>query len=101
MSSFEELLVQAQSHNDFDIIYDALLEIVMNQSDHYSLCNKLQPFLQYVNDGGNLNALYGQLQNPYNNNEVVVKALVHNVVNASKSNYNLKKVLEVVIGIRN
>jgi hypothetical protein len=100
MSSFEELLVRAQRQNDFDIIYNALLDIVMNQSDHYSLCNKLQPFLQYVNDGGSLNALYTQLQNPYNNNEVVVKTLVHNVVNASKSNDNLKKVLEVVLGIR-
>lgn len=98
--SFEELLVQAQRQNDFDIIYEALLEVVMNQSNHFSLCNKLQPFLQYVNDGGNLNSLYAQLQNYYNNNEVVVKALVHNVVNASKTNNNLKKVLEVVLGIK-
>jgi len=99
MSSFEELLVQAQRQNDFDIIYEALLEVVTNQSNHFSLCNKLQPFLQHVNDGGNLNSLYAQLQNPYNN-EVVVKTLVHNVVNASKSNDNLKKVLEVSLGIR-
>jgi len=99
MSTFEELLVQAQRQNDFDIIYDALLEVVMNQSNHFSLCNKLQPFLQYVNDGGNLNSLYAQLQNSYNN-EVLIKGLVHNVVNASKSNHNLKKVLEVALGIR-
>jgi len=72
----------------------------MNQSNHFSLCNKFQPFLQHVNDGGNLNSLYAQLQSPYNNNGVVIKALVHNVVNASKSNDNLKKVLEVVLGIR-
>ena len=98
--SFEELLVQAQRQNDFDIIYEALLEVVMNQSNHFSLCNKLQPFLQYVNDGGNLNSLYAQLPHYYNNNEVVVKALVHNVVNASKTNNNLKKVLEVVLGIK-
>ena len=100
MSSFEDLLVQAQRQNDFDIIYDALLEFVMNQSNHFNLCNKLQPFLQHVNDGGNLNSMYAHLQNPYNNNEVVIKALVHNVVNASKSNDNLKKVLEVVLGIK-
>ena len=100
MSSFEELLIQAQRQNDFDIIYEALLKVVMNQSYNYSFCNKLQPFLQYVNDGGNLNALYTQLQNPYINNDVIVKPLVHNVVNASKSNDNLKKVLKVVLGIQ-
>ena len=99
MLSFDELLVQAQCQNDFDIIYDALLEVVMNQSNHYSLCNKLQPFLQHVNDGGNLNNLYNHLQN-YNNNEILNRVMVHNVVNASKSNNNLKQVLEVVLGIR-
>jgi hypothetical protein len=78
MSSFEDLLIQAQSQNNLDIIYDALLEIVMNQTDHFLLCNKLQPFLQHVNDGGNLNSLYVQLQNP-NNNEVLNKVLIHNV----------------------
>ena len=99
MSSFDELLVQAQCQNNFDIIYEALLEIVMNQTDHFLLCNKLQPFLQHISDGGNLNSLYAQLQNP-NNNKVLNKVLVHNVVNASKSNDKLKKVLEVVLGIR-
>lgn len=99
MSSFEELLVQAQSQNDFDVIYDALLEIVMNQSNHYSLYNKLFPFLHDVNDGGNLNSLCVQLQNPINNDNLN-KGLVHNVVNASKTNEKLKKVLEVVIGVR-
>ena len=29
--SFEELLVQAQRQIDFDIIYEALLVVVMNQ----------------------------------------------------------------------
>lgn len=99
MSSFDELLVQAQRQNEFDIIYDALLEVVMNQSNHYSFCNKLQPFLHHVNDGGNLNTLCNQLQNSNNNNEILTKALVNNIVNTSKSNDKLKKVLEVVLGI--
>lgn len=67
----------------------------MDRSNHYSLCNKLQPFIPHVNDGGNLNTLCTQLQNPYNN-DLIYKSLVHNVVNASKSDEKLKKVLEVV-----
>ena len=100
MATFKELLVQAQRQNDFNIIHEALLKIVMNQSNHFSLCNKLQPFLQHVNDGGNLNSLYAQLQNHHDNNDILIKGLVHNVVNASKSNDNLKKVLEVALGIK-
>ena len=47
-----------------------------------------------------LNALYAQLQNPFDNNEVIYRALVHNVINSSKSNDNLRRVLEVIIGVR-
>jgi hypothetical protein len=81
-------------------MYEALLELVMNQSARYSLCNTIQPFLSHVNDGGNLIALYAQLQNPLDNNEVIYRALVHNVINSSKSNDNLRRVLEVIIGVR-
>lgn len=97
MSSFEDLLVQTQNQARYDLIYSALLELVLDRTNHYRLYNRLQPFLPHVNDGGNLNALCTQLQNS-NNNDVIYKSLVHNVVNASKSDEKLKKVLEVVIG---
>lgn len=97
MSSFEELLAQTQSQSQYDVIYNSLLELVMDRSNHYRLYNRLQPFIPHVNDGGNLNTLCSQLQNPINN-DLIYKSLVHNVVNASKSDEKLKKVLEVVIG---
>lgn len=100
MASFEDLLVQAQCQNNFVIMYEALLELVMDQSSRFSLCTTIQPFLSHINDGGNLNALYAQLQNPFDNNEVIYRALVHNVINSSKSHDNLRRVLEVIIGVR-
>jgi len=97
MSSFEELLAQTQNQSQYDLIYNALLELVIDRSNHYNLYNRLHPFLPHVNDGGNLSTLCTQLQNP-SNNDLIYKSLVHNVVNASKSDEKLKKVLEVVIG---
>ena len=101
MSSFDQLLVDLQRQkNGFDIIYDALLKIVMKQSNHYSLYNKLEPFLQHVNDGGSLNALCSQLQNSANNNNKLFnKSLVYNVVNSSKTNEKLEKLLKTILGI--
>lgn len=99
MTSFDERLVQLQHANEFEIIHDALLELVMDRSKHFSLNNKLQPFLPDINDGGNLNALCVQLQNPYNNHGIYV-SMVHNVVNASKTCAKLKTLLKVIIGIK-
>lgn len=99
MTSFDERLVQLQRANEFEIIHDALLELIMDRSKHFSLNNKLQPFLPDINDGGNLNALCVQLQNPHNNQGIYV-SMIHNVVNASKTCANLKALLEVIIGIK-
>ena len=99
MSSFEQLIVEAQRQTEFDTINDAILKIVMSKSDHFALCNKIQPFLQHINDGGHLNSLYTQLQNPFNENsnkQIIYTALIHNVVHASKSDNKLKRVLELI-----
>ena len=96
MATFEEIANAAQRENEFQNLYEDLLEIV-ETSDPYRLCNRMQPFLAHVNDGGNLSALsmylQGSLQNP-----VATKGMVHNVVNASKTNPNLKRTLEILIG---
>ena len=95
--SFEDLLAQTQNQNNFDDMNNALLELVNDTSNHNSLYNKFQPFLHHLHDGGNLNALCVHLQNPYNVNEILNRALVHNVVNSSKSNEKLRNVLEAVL----
>lgn len=92
MSDFEQLIIDANNQNDYDKLYDLLLDNVMNKS--HQLYNKLEPFLQHVNDE-NLNALYNQLLN--HNSEILNRALVHNVVNTSKYNNKLKRVLEAVL----
>jgi hypothetical protein len=96
MSSFEEVARAAQRDNEFEMIHEALLEVVEN-SDHYRLCNKIFPFLAHVNDGGNLSALHSYLQSSLQS-PIVLNGMVHNVVNASKSNPNLKRTLEILIG---
>lgn len=100
MSTFEELLSQSQKSNDYEMIHEALLELILGEDDHYTLCNKIQPFLPHVNDGGNLSALHVQLQNNSGMNmEVVYRGLVKSVVNASTTNPRLKQVLKVIIGM--
>jgi len=96
MSSFEEVARAAQRDNEFESIYEALLEVVEN-SDHYRLCNRMLPFLAHVNDGGNLSALHAYLQSSMQS-PIILKGMIHNVVNTAKSNPNLKKTLEILIG---
>ena len=97
MSSFDELLVQTQRESESDVLYDALLELVMEPANRYTLSNRIFPFLQHV-PSSSLNALCSQLQNPYDNNEILYRALVHNVVNESKSNPKIKQVIDALIG---
>jgi hypothetical protein len=94
MSSFDQLLAQAQNEKYFERIASALLQTIMKRPT-IDLANKIQPFLQHANDG-HLNSLYTQLQNPFNDNGIY-KGLVHNVVIASKTNEKLKRLLEVLI----
>ena len=96
MSSFEEVAKAAQRDNEFESIYEELLEVVEN-SDHYRLCNRMFPFLAHVNDGGNLSALHAYLQSSMQS-PIILKGMIHNVVNTAKSNPNLKKTLEILIG---
>ena len=97
MSTFEEVISQAQKSNEYEMIQEALLKII--EDDHYTLCNKIQPFLPHVNDGGNLSALHVQLQNNSGiNMEVIYRGLVKSVVNASATNPRLKQVLKAIIG---
>ena len=100
MASFEDLLDVVQHETHYENIHDALLKAVKDKPIHASLCQKIQPFLAHVNDGGNLLALYSQLQNPFENNELRYKTLVYNVVHQCKSNYKLKKVLEVILSVK-
>ena len=96
MASFEEVARAAQRDNEFESIYEELLEVVEN-SDHYRLCNRMFPFLAHVNDGGNLSALHAYLQSSMQS-PIILKGMIHNVVNTAKSNPNLKKTLEILIG---
>ncbi len=96
MATFEEIANAAQRDNEYQNLYEDFLEVV-ETSDPYRLCHRIHPFLSHVNDGGNLSALsmylQGSLQNP-----IITKGMVHNVVNASKTNPNLKRTLEILIG---
>jgi hypothetical protein len=96
MSSFEEVARAAQRDNEFESIYEELLEVVEN-SDHYRLCNRMFPFLAHVNDGGNLSALHSYLQSSLQS-PIALKGMIHNVVNTAKTNPNLKRTLEILIG---
>ena len=96
MASFEEVAQAAQRDHEFEMIHEAFVELVEN-SDHYRLCQRIFPFLAHVNDGGNLSALHAYLQSSLQS-PIVLNGMVHNVVNASKSNPNLKKTLEILIG---
>lgn len=97
MSSFEEVLVNAQRDHEFTILQEAISELV-NVSDHYRLSQRIQPFLPYINDGGSLQALDIYLQNTFQQNQHTLDVLVHNVIVAAKRDSNLKKALEALVG---
>ena len=96
MASFEEVAQAAQRDNEFESIYEALLQVVEN-SDHYRLCQRIFPFLAHVNDGGNLSALHSYLQSSMQSS-IALKGMIHGVVNTAKTNPNLKRTLEILIG---
>jgi len=96
MASFEEVAQAAQRDHEFESIHEALLEVVEN-SDHYRLCQRIFPFLAHVNDGGNLGALHAYLQSSMQS-PIILKGMIHNVVNTAKTNPNLKRTLEILIG---
>ena len=96
MASFEEVARAAQRDNEFEMIYNALYQLIQ-VSDHYRLCQRILPFLPHVNDGGNLNMLHAYLQSSQQS-PIARNALVHNVVNTAKTNPNLKRTLEILIG---
>ena len=96
MATFEEIAQAAQRDHEFEMIHEAFTELVEN-SDHYRLCQRIFPFLAHVNDGGNLSALYMYLQNSMQS-PIILKGMIHNVVNTAKTNQNLKKTLEILIG---
>jgi hypothetical protein len=97
MASFADLLTQTRREHNVDFIQSALMEAV-ETLDHYHLCTKLQPFVAHVDDGGNLNVLITQLQNPCVN-QVILQTMVRNVANAAKNNERLKQILEAVLGL--
>ena len=96
MATFEEVAQAAQRDHEFESIHKDLLEVVEN-SDHYRLCQRIFPFLAHVNDGGNLGALHAYLQGSMQS-PIILKGMIHNVVNTAKTNPNLKKTLEILIG---
>ncbi len=96
MSSFEEVARAAQRDHEFESIHEALLEVVEN-SDHYRLCQRIFPFLAHVNDGGNLSALHAYLQSTMQS-PIALQGMIHSVVNTAKTNPNLKRTLEILIG---
>ena len=96
MATFEEVAQAAQRDQEFEMIHEAFTELVEN-SDHYRLCNRIFPFLAHVNDGGNLGALHSYLQSSMQS-PIILQGMIHNVINASKTNPNLKRTLEILIG---
>jgi len=96
MSTFEEVAHAAERDSEFEMIHEAFAELVEN-SDHYRLCQRIFPFLAHVNDGGNLGALHSYLQSSMQS-PIVLKGMIHNVVNTAKTNQNLKRTLEILIG---
>lgn len=98
MASFDELLSQAQQQNEMDILQNNLTYILQDKSKHFTVYNRIQPFLPHIEDGGNLDALSLQLQSPYSDNPTIKKH-IHTLVNQAKTNERLKKVLQVVIGL--
>ena len=96
MSTFEEVAQAAQRDHEFEMIHEEFTELVEN-SDHYRLCNRIFPFLAHVNDGGNLGALHSYLQSSMQSS-IILQGMIHNVINASKTNPKLKRTLEILIG---
>lgn len=96
MASFEEVAQAAQRDHEFEMIHKELSELVEN-SDQYRLCQRIFPFLAHVNDGGNLSALHSYLQSSMQS-PIILKGMIHNVVNTAKTNQNLKRTLEILIG---
>ena len=96
MSTFEEVAQAAQRDHEFEMIREAFTELVEN-SDHYRLCQRIFPFLAHVNDGGNLSALHSYLQSSMQS-PIALKGMIHGVVNTAKTNPNLKRTLEILIG---
>jgi hypothetical protein len=96
MATFEEVAQAAQRDHEFEMIHEAFTELVEN-SDHYRLCQRIFPFLAHVNDGGNLSALHSYLQSSMQS-PIILKGMIHNVVNTAKTNPNLKRTLEILIG---
>lgn len=96
MASFEEVAQAAQRDHEFEMIHEAFTELVEN-SDHYRLCQRIFPFLAHVNDGGNLGALHSYLQSSMQS-PIALKGMIHGVVNTAKTNPTLKRTLEILIG---
>lgn len=96
MATFEEVAQAAERDQEFEMIHEAFAELVEN-SDHYRLCNRMFPFLAHVNDGGNLSALHAYLQSSMQS-PIALKGMIHGVVNTAKTNPNLKRTVEILIG---
>ena len=99
MSSFEDLIQQTRASVNYEALKQELVYILADPRNHYSMSTRLQPFLSHLQGTSqeNLSVLVSNLQNGIQN-EILLGALVHNVVNASIRDHKLCQALLAAVG---
>jgi hypothetical protein len=102
MKSYEDLLDKVRCETEYDVLYEALLDAIKKRtswSEMYIFVTRLQEFYGHIINTTVLSNLCNTLQIASPDHKTDIPLLVRNVIDSSKHDVKLKKLLETMLRI--